>query len=533
MTERPVLTSLLPRVSRRAGNLRVALIGIAVALLIAACGQTPAVVLTLDSASAEVLRGTDVQIEVTLTRTGGASGDVALATTGLPASVTAAFSPATLSGAALTSTLTLTAEAAAVEDSYDLSVTATGAGLADTAELTLDVNSLSVSGRVVGLFDIPLAGAAVGSQGDTAVTGLDGGFTLTGLSVPYDLSVWNSAAEWVQIYEGLTTDEPLLAPVAGYASPPAIPFGTNIEGTLSGGVIPVGTDQIVTVCVEGLDGVAFGCDTVDPTESAYSISANWVAGATTDVRVHALQVELDGAGNPVGYPGYANMDITVSDGDAAVADLDLGTALATTAVDVEIDSAIALSDLIGGVRVGPGLTVPVMMINAPAATHEALMPVIADATYTFAAHDGTMQLGWQAEVTGPTSTLEVPGQPILITPADTATGITATTDFTASNPTDGPMTFLWTADVGNLMVAVTTMDESQTIPDISAYGLALPGSADFAWEVIGHSGVSTEGGAYTIGGYFNVLTLMIQPASGPKGEGTFAMSAGREFATAP
>src|SRR5690606_25241056 len=121
-------------------------------LVLAACGQSPSIVLTLDSATAELLRGSDVQVIVTLTRAGGASADVALSVTGLPANVDADFSPVTLSGAELSSILTLTATGAAVEGNYAVTVTGTGTGLADSADLTLEVIGLTVSGRVVSLY---------------------------------------------------------------------------------------------------------------------------------------------------------------------------------------------------------------------------------------------------------------------------------------------------------------------------------------------------------------------------------------------
>ncbi|HET8984248.1 MAG TPA: hypothetical protein VFN03_00690, partial [Trueperaceae bacterium] len=128
------------------------------ALVLAACGSAPSILVTLSSPSAEVIRGAEIQVVVTLTRNGGASADVALSVTGLPANVDASFSPATLSGGTLNSTLTLSAAAAATAGNYELVITGTGTGLADTAALTLDVVSLSVTGRVVTVYDLPAVG---------------------------------------------------------------------------------------------------------------------------------------------------------------------------------------------------------------------------------------------------------------------------------------------------------------------------------------------------------------------------------------
>lgn len=76
----------------------VAAVAMAVVLVLAACGQTPSITLSIDAATAELLRGSEVQVEVNLTRAGGATTDVALTVTGLPANVDASFAPATLSG---------------------------------------------------------------------------------------------------------------------------------------------------------------------------------------------------------------------------------------------------------------------------------------------------------------------------------------------------------------------------------------------------------------------------------------------------
>lgn len=165
----------------------------AVLLPLAACGGQASVVLTLGSGVVQLVRGGDATVEVSLARVGGAGGDVVLAVTGEPEDVAWSFSPPVLAGDTLTSTLTLSAEAAASEGAYDLSVVATGPGLAAGAALQLEVVSLTVKGRIASLPGASPAGIQVGSQGVTAVSDEDGGFELSGLSVPYDVAVWDVA----------------------------------------------------------------------------------------------------------------------------------------------------------------------------------------------------------------------------------------------------------------------------------------------------------------------------------------------------
>src|SRR5690606_18844116 len=153
-------------------------------------------------------------------------------------------------------------------------------------------------------------------------------------SVPYDLSVWSTAGEWAHVYQGLSSAEPVLSPPeVGNAL--VLLHDATLTGTLSGGVIPVGTNQAVIVCVEGIDGTAHGCDAVDPTQNTYSINVEWVLAPSRTVRVHAVQFQRDGAtGFPLDYLGYGAAEATLDDGGAEVADIDLGAALESTPVTV-------------------------------------------------------------------------------------------------------------------------------------------------------------------------------------------------------
>ena len=503
-----------------------------VMLVLAACGQTPSITLSLDAASAELLRGSDVQVEVTLTRLGGATADVALAVTGLPANVTANFSPATLIGGTLISTLTLSADPAAVEGDYAVTVTGTGTGLTATVPLSLEVVSLTVTGRVVALFESPVSGALVASQGESGVTDANGEFTLSGLSVPYDLSVWSTADNWVHVYEELTADDLRLAPIASLLTFSGFTRSADITGTLSGGVTPVPAGQPVKVCVEGLDGVAMGCGTVTAGGS-YAVAAEWSGPATRQVRLHALQVELDGDNYPVSYPGYATMDLTVTDTMPSAVNLDLGSALATSTVDVTIDTPVTIANVFANVEFGPSFEMPVAVLNTAVTAHEFVMPVIDDASYGFFAFSGTLQAGWVSDVTSSAATVVVANGPTLVSPIDTATNVTNSTVFTSVNPTDGPQTFVWML-AGGPFVALTTMATTSAIPDLAEYGLTFPAASSSNWQVLGSSGPSAEQGTASFADLYNGILAMVYGASpGSFGNGTVAISDTRAFTTAP
>ena len=237
---------------------------LAFALLLAACGAPatpPGLQLTLGTTSVAVVRGTNADVQVDLTRVGGAADDADLSVSGLPANVTGSFAPATLSGGTLTSTLTLTVGAGATGGITVVTVTATSGSLSDDATLSLEVTSLTVTGRVETALSRPLSGATVAAQGQTAFTSGTGDFTLAGLSVPYDLTVSSPADNGaLHVYEGLSTTSLLLRPafVAGLPAAPA--FGATISGSVVGGAL--GADEVAIVCVEGLAVHIYGCDTL-------------------------------------------------------------------------------------------------------------------------------------------------------------------------------------------------------------------------------------------------------------------------------
>lgn len=103
--------------------------------------QAPGFTLALNPTAGAVQQGNNTTTTVTLTRTGGFTGDVALTASGLPAGVTASFNPATLSGATTQSTLTLTASGAAAVGTAQVTVQGAATGqTSQTAAFALTVN---------------------------------------------------------------------------------------------------------------------------------------------------------------------------------------------------------------------------------------------------------------------------------------------------------------------------------------------------------------------------------------------------------
>jgi phosphoheptose isomerase len=107
---------------------------------------TPDFTLSADPSSLTINQGASGASAITITRSGGFTGSVALAAGGLPSGVTASFSPASTTGNS--SALTLTASSAAATGPATVTITGTGGGLTRTATVALTVAGGGGSGGV-------------------------------------------------------------------------------------------------------------------------------------------------------------------------------------------------------------------------------------------------------------------------------------------------------------------------------------------------------------------------------------------------
>jgi hypothetical protein len=132
----------------------------------------PAFSFTLSTSAISVRKGDAIpSVTVTLTRDSGFTADVALSMDSLPSGITASFSPATLTGTTLTSTLTLTAAGSvAAGDKGTLVVKGIGGGKTVTQNLTLAITELAITAANLDLVR-GIAGALTVNVNRTAFTG--------------------------------------------------------------------------------------------------------------------------------------------------------------------------------------------------------------------------------------------------------------------------------------------------------------------------------------------------------------------------
>jgi hypothetical protein len=108
-------------------------------------GPSPSIAIVLSSAALSVVQGTSGNVTVTLTRSGGFTGDVALSISGLPTGVT--VSSATIAAGTTSATLSFVVAAAAATGNSTITINASGSGVTSTsASLALSVTAAPVSG---------------------------------------------------------------------------------------------------------------------------------------------------------------------------------------------------------------------------------------------------------------------------------------------------------------------------------------------------------------------------------------------------
>ena len=505
------------------------------ALLVACTGPIAGIQLALDSSGAIVIRGGNVDIDVTLTRTGGASGPIALSVTGLPANVTASFAPAALDGAVWSSVLTLSATAAAIEAMRPLTIEATGASLTAEATLDLSIESLAVDGRAVGIFGLPIIGLSVASQGATSVTDASGAFELDGLSIPFDLTLSTTDGPGgVHVFEGLTTAVPVVTPAFTFGGGVLLIEQATVAGNVLGGAA-VAVDREVLICAEGLDLVVFGCDVVATGETTYMVNVGWFGPSSTSVRLHALHLETAGDGTPAAYLGYETFDLSLSDGDIDARDLALAP-VASRLVEGSIVAApgMTVAGTLGAVRFGPRLSMQVFASSALVSDVSVVMPAPSGATYDFTAvGDGPLgtSFAWTVDQMGDFGPLEVDAPLAQVTPADAAVGVDLTTSFTTTG-SDEVRTYLFEGTGPTL--ALTTTRSSVTMPDPAAGGIPFPAGATYSWNVVGHGLTDADAAlARSLLDYFAFLALSGMGGPGYDQDGAISVGTDRDFTAAP
>jgi cellulose 1,4-beta-cellobiosidase len=239
------------------------------------------------SASAVSLeQGATATGSVTVSVTGGFSSAIELSVTGLPAGVTASFSPASVTGSE-GSTITFTASATAVPGTYSLTVTGTSGTTNETATLSLTVvaaPNFTITASPAAI-SVPVGTNPTDTITVTFVGGLTGSLSVSATGLPSGMQA-NFAPSSVNAPGGTI--------VANFSDQTSTPAGTY-------NVLIVGTDGTIThsativITVPGT-----GTFTLSPSAPTLSIQQSTSATDTITVSGAAGSVTLAASGLPSG-----------------------------------------------------------------------------------------------------------------------------------------------------------------------------------------------------------------------------------------
>lgn len=509
-------------------------------LLLAACGgPEPTLGVSVSPTAGTLVPGGTVTFELTLERNETATEPVTLSVEGLPDGVTATLAPATLSGDASTSTLTLSATRDSPREPVNLTLTAqAGPDLVASASLALAVQGLTVTGLVSALPGIPLPGVTVWIVGSPpTLTAGDGTFTIADVALPYDLTVAAIPMRLAHTYLGLTSADlrltPFFEPVVTSA------FQANVSGTLTGAGSPVPVGQEVRVAAASST-PTFGRARVSSGGASYAFQPAWATLGPVQATLHALQWTLtDGAVQR--YVGYGTASATLTRDAVIDAPISMGAAPETTTVTPirEVPAGLTVLQTGATLRLGAAATMPIPF--GAAAPSSFLMPLLPGATYDTYAQasgpDGSYSLAWDVGAApGEVPVLRLPAPVAPIAPAEGAVDVTAESGFTVSNPAGGALTFQFEKSSSpSERRWVTTLETTARIPDLAEIGFPLAAGASFEWQVLNQPGHTTANASVTgdgsFGGYLGTSIGATNGGPGASAPGGMAISSRRTFQT--
>jgi hypothetical protein len=374
---------------------------------------------------------------------------------------------------------------------------------------------VTVSGMAIGNDLQPVAGAQVkltsGSFSVTASTDAAGGFSASGVPVPYNALLVVPALAEVTLYQGLTRPDPTLVSLGSLV--PSHPAAT-VGGTISGGsALPLPPNARTRVAFGSAEGGGVG--NADGATGAYQVGPSWWGSPSTTGTLYALQWQYDAAGLPLSYTGFTSRTgVTLADGasltgqDLTLVPVGSGQVSGSVAPPSGYTPSNRRFLLVFGADQG---AVELVRETGAATAFSFLAPsppgagllLVARASAGSALSTGYQPLPTQG--TGLSATL--PPAAELAAPADGAVGVTPSTVFSWS-PSPGGVSLLVVR--GSSTFVVVTAGALATLPDAASLGFALPPASVFSWYVFGVGPFSGIDAAAGRGGY---LGPFIQPAA--------------------
>jgi uncharacterized membrane protein len=272
----------------------------------------PAFTMTVTPPSVTVSGGQNAVYTVATTATAGFSGPIGLQVVGLPPNTQATFNATSVTGSG-TSTLTVTTSPSTPAGTFPLTVTGTGGGTTQTAQVQLIVNNtpdfrLSVTPQAIG---VAAGGTATYKVTITAINGFTGNVTLSVNDPPNATHTFNPNPVPGAGTSTLTVSTSTSTPPGNY----------NLTVTGTSGSLPV-EQQTVTLTVSNF--------TVSASPSTQTVTAG--GGTSYSVTTAAVNGFSDPvAFNVTGLPANATATYPSGVTGAATANLAVSTATNTPA----------------------------------------------------------------------------------------------------------------------------------------------------------------------------------------------------------
>ncbi len=340
--------------------------------------------------------------------------------------------------------------------------------------------SETISGKIVDAYGLPLAGRTVSIGATSTTSDANGGFTVTGVAVPYDLVVVAPAPnKFASVYMQLTRTDPKV-PDLSAGDPPV--RNATITGTISGGApfpTPAQTETVITI---GSTDQVFG--SVAASSSSYSLDVAWVGPTTATGNIHGLQFSLDDNLTVTGYTSHGvKTGVSLSD-TANVTGVDLAlSSVQTDAISVTASLPTGHEIFQRNVILGfnDGAFIQVSGDGLDAGTLAVPVPSDIGATsvvqFRALSSDGSMETDAQLKgVTAGTSgaALALPAPARLSSPANGATGVGTGTELVWT-PVGSAIHIVYLSGTANdPTYGIVTGGSRAPIPDLSGHGLALP-----------------------------------------------------------
>jgi hypothetical protein len=360
--------------------------------------------------------------------------------------------------------------------------------------------TIVVSGHVIDFFRRPVRNVPVSIGGQTVQSGEDGSFEITGVQVPYDVSLMltmtrqNTPARYGYVYEGLTRPDPTLQVYSALVQRASSSFEVTIENAAF-------EDEPLRRAIVGFsspDG-RFADESISNDLTSFVGGINWTGPVDIDGNVHALCIQasdgFDGS-PPIAYEAHQAAPLHVEDGEVARVSLDLAPS--------DLPSDVIAGSITGGeeserenyvaLRFDDGTALPLLDDASSAEAFTYLVPALPDTSLVVAAADGSAAfppyaLAWRDGLAPGDAdvALAIPNTVKLSAPQSGAR-VDAETSFSWSTAGQSARTFLWHLESSGAFfegMLVITQRTQIGLPEFPDGFTLLPGTP-FVWSVETH-----------------------------------------------